>query len=488
MKINPGKILKRVKLNQNYRIFKYTEFIKKSLEKSLYFDSVQNMWNEFKVKILKGTGAILAVALICIGANTFDLRLGYEAILDGETVGLVVDEKVVYDAVSEVKADLVKYMGKGVSYEKEPVFIRRIVSGDKISDTEDIKEHLLSHLDYMVECSGIYVGEKAVVALTSDDAAEWVLLKHKTELQGEISDDSSSDFVEKVSVKKGFLHIGLLKTPEEALEILAGEENRKEREYIVKEEDTLWNIANDHGLSIERLLALNEGVGENIKEGDVLKIEAAVPVLSVRTVSTEEYEEEIPFEVEKIKDAALYENTVSVAQKGVSGKNRIVAKITKVNGIETERKKLSLEKISDPVKQIEKVGTKKRPPTTGSGVFINPTVGSLSSRYGSRWNRSHNGIDIAGSYNTPIKAADGGVVTYSGWMSGYGNYIVINHENGYQTAYGHCASLNKKVGDRVAKGDVIAKMGNTGRSTGTHLHFEVKKDGAYQNPLKYVGY
>jgi len=66
--------------------------------------------------------------------------------------------------------------------------------------------------------------------------------------------------------------------------------------------------------------------------------------------------------------------------------------------------------------------------------------------------------------------------------------VVIDHENGYQTAYGHCASLGVSVGDRVAKGDVIAKMGNTGRSTGTHLHFEVRKNGEYVNPLKYVGY
>ena len=73
-------------------------------------------------------------------------------------------------------------------------------------------------------------------------------------------------------------------------------------------------------------------------------------------------------------------------------------------------------------------------------------------------------------------------------MGGYGNLVIIDHENGYQTGYGHCASLCVNVGERVAKGDVIAKMGNTGRSTGTHLHFEVKKNGSYVDPLSYVGY
>ena len=144
--------------------------------------------------------------------------------------------------------------------------------------------------------------------------------------------------------------------------------------------------------------------------------------------------------------------------------------------------------ISEPVKRIEKIGTMERPPTTGSGTFISPTKGTLSSRYGVRWERNHNGIDVCGAHNTDILAADGGEVTYAGWMSGYGNYVVINHENGYQTAYAHCESLCVSVGDRVCKGELIAKMGSTGRSTGTHLHFEVKKDGQFVNPLDYVEY
>jgi len=239
---------------------------------------------------------------------------------------------------------------------------------------------------------------------------------------------------------------------------------------------------------MERLLALNEGVKSRLKTGEVLKVEEAVPVLSVRTYATEEYTEEVPYITEQVEDAEMYENTTEVTREGVNGESRVIAKITKVNGVETERQAISSETLTEPVSQIEKVGTKKRPPTVGSGSFMAPTVGSLSSRYGGRWGRSHNGIDISGSHDSPIKAADGGVVTYADWMDGYGNYIVIDHENGYETAYAHCNSLCKEVGDRVFKGEVIARMGNTGRSTGTHLHFEVKKDGAFCDPLEYVTY
>ena len=258
--------------------------------------------------------------------------------------------------------------------------------------------------------------------------------------------------------------------------------------YFAKKGDVLWDIAKKYGTSVEHLLAINDSVSDSIKPGMKILVEETVPLLSVRSVQTLALTEKVPYEVEKIKDDSIYEGRTVVSQKGKEGSAKVLAKVTKVNGIEIDKDVLESETVLEPVRQIEKIGTKKRPPTTGSGTFINPSFGTLSSRYGKRWNRSHNGIDIVGSYNTPIKAADGGVVTFAGWMSGYGNYVVINHENGYETAYGHCASLLVSEGSRVAKGDVIAKMGNTGRSTGTHLHFEVKKDGQFVNPLKYTSY
>lgn len=437
-------------------------------------------------RVLRVAAAVLVIAAVCLIVGLTGIRLGYEVIVGGEKIGLVTSKKTVYTAVAEVSEAVKSYTGE--AYDEEPAFSHRIVTKKSLSTAEQIKEGLLKSLDSMVECSGVYIDGKPAFALSTAEEAEKALAEHKKAYGGTPADGKAVEFVEKVEVKRGYMHISLLKTYDEALEMLAGKDNFKEKSYTVKDSDTLWDIANANGLTVERLLALNEGISETIKAGDVIKLEEETPLVSVRTVSTEEYEEAVPYTVEKVSDSGMYENTVAVQQQGVDGKNRVIAKITRINGKETERQKLSSEKISDPVVQIEKVGTKKRPPTTGSGTFLKPSVGSLSSRYGTRWNRKHNGIDIAGSYNSPIKAADGGVITYAGWMDGYGNYIVINHENGYQTAYGHCASLSKKVGDRVAKGDVIAKMGNTGRSTGTHLHFEVKKNGVYQNPLEYVAY
>jgi murein DD-endopeptidase MepM/ murein hydrolase activator NlpD len=115
-----------------------------------------------------------------------------------------------------------------------------------------------------------------------------------------------------------------------------------------------------------------------------------------------------------------------------------------------------------------------------------PTRGSVSSRYGMRNGRMHKGLDIAASTGTSIKAADGGKVVFAGRKGAYGNLVEIDHGNGYKTRYGHCSAINVKRGDKVYKGQVIAKVGNTGRSTGPHLHFEVIKNGGNQNPASYV--
>ena len=98
----------------------------------------------------------------------------------------------------------------------------------------------------------------------------------------------------------------------------------------------------------------------------------------------------------------------------------------------------------------------------------------------------HRGLDIAARTGTPIKAADGGKVIFAGRKGAYGNLVEIDHGNGYVTRYGHCSTINVKVGERVYKGQVVAKVGNTGRSTGSHLHFEVLKNGRNQNPAGYV--
>lgn len=126
------------------------------------------------------------------------------------------------------------------------------------------------------------------------------------------------------------------------------------------------------------------------------------------------------------------------------------------------------------------------PPTVSSGPLGWPVVGPVTSGFGSRWGRMHEGIDIGVGPGTPVHAAAAGTVIYAGWMTGYGNVVVIDHGNGLSTAYAHNSSLIVAVGASVGKGFVVALSGNTGHSTGPHVHFEVRVNGVPVDPLGYL--
>ena len=120
--------------------------------------------------------------------------------------------------------------------------------------------------------------------------------------------------------------------------------------------------------------------------------------------------------------------------------------------------------------------------------FVRPTSGVVTSRFGSRWGSTHTGIDIGASTGTSIKAAAGGTVIFSGWKGTLGKLVVVSHGNGVQTYYAHCSSLLVSSGQTVSAGQLIAKVGNTGRSTGPHLHFEIRLNGYAINPQSYIGF
>lgn len=109
----------------------------------------------------------------------------------------------------------------------------------------------------------------------------------------------------------------------------------------------------------------------------------------------------------------------------------------------------------------------------------------ISSAYGPRRGRLHQGIDLAAKTGSPIYAASPGVITHSGWESGYGHSVIIDHGKGLKTRYAHCSKLLIKVGLPVQKGQIIARVGSTGHSTGPHLHFEVLVNGVRKNPAWY---
>jgi len=264
----------------------------------------------------------------------------------------------------------------------------------------------------------------------------------------------------------------------------------KPTQYIVQEGDTPWDIAEKLGVPIELIYTKNQDnkdliERDLIRPGDVLDLTMLQPGVTVESV--EKVTETIAVQYETIyeEDATMRKGETKTVREGEKGVKKVTYQLTKVNGLLMNEQVTDEVIIEEPIAAVVKRGTKVVL-GEGTGRFIWPVVSaSVSSGYGSRWGRQHKGIDLISS-NKSILAADNGKVVFAGKKSDYGNMIIIDHKNGYETLYAHLSKISVKEGDIVEKGDKIGVMGNTGRSTGVHLHFEVIVNGVEKNPMSYL--
>ncbi|WP_322907134.1 peptidoglycan DD-metalloendopeptidase family protein [Paenibacillus campi] len=255
--------------------------------------------------------------------------------------------------------------------------------------------------------------------------------------------------------------------------------------YTVREGDTISSIAASYDIPQKEIFAHNPDIKEtSMQIGDELTLTVPQPPVTVTTV--EDYSEQVVTEpdVEIRKSDNMRAGESKVISAGAQGLKRIDYRVVKANGQVLREEWVGQEVVKESSPKIIVKGTKVVV-GEGSGNFIWPVSGAIvTSPFGERWGRLHKGIDIVGS--SSVMAADDGVVTYAGTMTGYGNVIIINHRNGYETLYGHLNQIDVSNGAVVEKGQHIGVMGNTGHSFGRHLHFEVHSSGALQNPLSYL--
>lgn len=214
----------------------------------------------------------------------------------------------------------------------------------------------------------------------------------------------------------------------------------------------------------------------------LLKKSASIEVISVKS---DVLLTDIPYEMQTIEDADIFIGETKTKIEGQNGTKQIKKSVTYKNGEIIEEKILSENVLKSPTNCVLLRGT-KNVNIEEYGVKY-PVQGKLSSPFGPRWGRNHDGIDIAVPEGTAVKAAECGTVSYvSENAGGYGKFIKIDHGYGMQTAYGHLSRIDVKNGDEVSSGQVIALSGNTGNSTGPHLHFEIIKNGEQLDPQPYL--
>ncbi len=250
--------------------------------------------------------------------------------------------------------------------------------------------------------------------------------------------------------------------------------------YRVQSGDTLGGIADNFGLNLSSLLWANNlstrsliRIGQELKippvDGVYYTVKKGDTVAKIAKTYGADADQIVAFN--RLDDGALKVGTELVLPGGEPPAAPVVVV-----------RPASVTSLFTP-KPDGQVAPAARGASTGKGTWVWPTDWRIITQY---FGWKHTGIDVDGDFTTRSFAAADGTVIYSGWRNGYGNTVEIDHGGGIITRYGHHSKLYVKVGDVVKAGDVIAQTGTTGRSTGTHLHFEVIKNGKFQNPLEYI--
>ncbi len=314
----------------------------------------------------------------------------------------------------------------------EPEFSRTLVMSSQVSDVNSIAETIVEHTDEIVTATVLRVNGKYVTCVSGDTSLDEYIQNALHRFDG-IGAQAKSVFVDEITTEKAYYPASKVCSLEEAKKVI-----------------------------------------------DTLK---------VQTVVTESSSYRTSYSTTVIKDSSKTAGYYKTTKYGVAGITKYTDSVTYINGVEQVRIRLSSEIVRKSSNEVVVVGTK--PLDLGGAKFSWPLGRgcdyTITSKMGD--NRGHKGFDIAATQGTPICASLGGVVVEAstGDNGGYGYKVVIDHGNGIKTVYAHCSKLLVRAGQRVTTGEVIAKVGNTGRSSGPHLHFEIRVNGNYVDPGPYIG-
>ena len=434
-----------------------------------------------------GGAAVVAAVAIFFSFYTLGTTVEY----NGNVVDTVASASQARKAAAKLESVTTETLGKSYEIAKDAIhystaFVRR----SDVTDTTTFEQDLAEELGQVTYGYSLYIDDELVGSTQYAGALDELLEQIK---QMYVSADTLTvDFVENVRIAEGYVPTESVMNLGTIAELL-NSTKAGEVTYTVVKGDTWGQIANNNGMTAAELEALNPGYDINrIHIGDALTLSNAVPYLTVKVTERQNYIEDINYDVNYVNDSSMYQGDERVISKGTYGSADIVADVTYVNGEEQERTVISSVTLTDPVAETRARGTKVRPTRYPTGSFRWPCSGRITSYFGYRntgirgATSNHKGIDIACARGTPIYAADGGRVIFSGYKGAMGYVVIIDHNNGYVTYYEHNGSLLVSAGQTVYKGQQIAKAGRSGVASGVHCHFGIQRNGTYVNPLNYL--
>lgn len=502
--------------------------------------SKPSFWRNTKVRrILASAGTLLLAGGIFLASHQYveaNKVPFYRVYLNGQEIGAVKNSDQLEDVYEERQAELAEqYPSANIVLETDGITTTLDKSYKAKVDVKETQQKLGEVIPYHAEGVAIKIDGKVVAVVKDKASANEVLNEIKGKYAPSLVPTAAAAKVKKLSISSGSSRTesaqaksaNTSNTPkiesaafvekveqssfsgkademasvdEVVTKLLTNEEEPVT--YVVKEGDTLSSIASAFGTTSAAITQMNPGLSElKLQIGTELNLKQAEAPLTVKTV--EKVSEQVTTEPTVVyrTNNKLAAGKTLVASPGAHGTKVMSYKIVKENGHAVSRQYVgqTVTKATSPkiiVKgtlQIKKQTTRttasttaKKKSSSSSKLFAWPISSpTITSSYGTRWGDLHKGMDMVSS-NRNIKAAASGTVTFAGTKTGYGNCIVIKHANGYETLYGHLSKISVKKGQSVSQGDKIGVMGSTGHSTGTHLHFEIHKNGSLQNPSSYL--
>lgn len=442
---------------------------------------------------------ISCVFLFNIVSYASSMAYALKLSVNGDFMGYITDETIFTDA-EKIVQQRINYMDNNTeTITFVPAYEVDMVGHGSTLTQYQLADKLLESMNAeIIEGYGMYIGNSFYGALEDKTAVEntldALLDVYRTDAQGE-----TVKFENEITFEPGLYLAGSVVTEDSIIRLITSKRSVASY-YTAQEGDSPIAICDTLGMTYEELAALNPGFSEDtmIYVGDRFLINQEEPFLAVTVTRLETYDVPTDYETEHYEDSTHYVGSYTTIQDGVPGTDRVTANVSYINGVEVRRKEITRITMTDPVTEIIYDGAKPLPPdfpvsiqNVGAGEFYWPVGGSDGGHinemvYGHGGYYGHSGIDIGAPYGTPIIAADSGTVTLSQWYYGYGNCIMIDHGGGVVTVYGHCSYLHVGVGEHVTQGQQIADVGATGQATGNHLHFEVRINGTWYNPINYL--
>lgn len=448
----------------------------------------------FALSVLNIAVPVISILLLLFTVQYWN-RLSYGLVLEnnGKQIAFIQNENTYEQATEMVNQRMVHDTVDGESKLKfQPNFSLSTGSGIYATASYVCNKLIEQSNGIIEEASGLYV-DGELIGVVKSGADLRYLIQNLLDAARVNDKNATAQFVQNVEIENGLYPTTSIISTDDMNKIVTST-SRAGVTYMVEDGDTVTSIAKANHMTISDLNKINGNqLGDSIHPGDLINIEVAEPKLKVELIKTATYQVTIPNKTVTQNDDSQYTDYTKVLTQGANGLQECVDKVYTVNGVETKRESVSSTILSQPVDKVVLTGTKKRP-KTGSGVSSGnlmwpvPSLHTITTYFTWRWGEFHTGIDISGSnaYGKTIIAADGGVVAAAGWDGGYGNRVIVRHNGTLSTLYGHCSNILVTVGQKVSKGQAIARVGSTGNSTGPHCHFEVIKNGTKVNPMLYV--